>query len=205
VVPGTVFLVVTGGEALYADMGHFGREPIRIAWFALVLPALLLNYFGQGALLISDPAHAQHPFYGLVPAWGLFPMVALATAAAVIASQAVISGTYSLTRQAVQLGYAPRVTIEHTSREEIDQIYGFMQNPSVPEILGLLQPHGLELKMEETTFFLGRETLIPTQLPGMAIWREKLFAFMSRNAQPAAAFFRIPPERVIEVGLQVEL
>ncbi|MGH9391239.1 MAG: potassium transporter Kup, partial [Vicinamibacteria bacterium] len=120
---GTVFLVVTGGEALYADMGHFGREPIRLAWFSLVLPALVLNYFGQGALLLHDPAHAVNPFFHMVPDWALYPMVVLSTAATVIASQAVISGAFSLTRQAVQLGYAPRVAIEHTSHEEIGQIY----------------------------------------------------------------------------------
>jgi KUP system potassium uptake protein len=120
---GSVFLVVTGGEALYADMGHFGREPIRAAWFALVLPALLLNYFGQGALLLHQTAGVDHPFFSLAPGWGLLPLVVLSTLATVIASQALISGAYSLTMQAVQLGYAPRVAIEHTSSEERGQIY----------------------------------------------------------------------------------
>src|SRR6185312_13961979 len=120
---GAVILVVTGGEALYADMGHFGKRPIRLAWFAVVLPALVLNYFGQGALLLDHPEAARNPFYSLVPAWALYPMVVLATAAAVVASQALISGAFSLTRQAVQLGYSPRVTIRHTSRTEIGQIY----------------------------------------------------------------------------------
>jgi KUP system potassium uptake protein len=118
-----IILVVTGGEALYADMGHFGRRPIRFAWFVVVLPALVLNYFGQGALLLADPSAARNPFYSLVPAWGLYPMVGLATAAAVVASQALISGAFSLTRQAVQLGYCPRVNIVHTSKTEIGQIY----------------------------------------------------------------------------------
>jgi KUP system potassium uptake protein len=118
-----VILVVTGGEALYADMGHFGRRPIRLAWFAVVLPALVLNYFGQGALLLVDASAARNPFYSLVPAWGLYPMVGVATAAAVVASQALISGAFSLTRQAVQLGYSPRVNIVHTSKTEIGQIY----------------------------------------------------------------------------------
>jgi len=118
-----VVLVVTGGEALYADMGHFGRRPIRIAWLTVVLPALVLNYFGQGALLLSDPAAVENPFYSLVPRWGLYPMVAIATAAAITASQALISGAFSLTQQAVQLGYSPRVTIIHTSRSEKGQIY----------------------------------------------------------------------------------
>jgi KUP system potassium uptake protein len=404
---GTVFLVVTGGEALYADMGHFGREPIRLAWFSLVLPALVLNYFGQGALLLRDPAHAVNPFFHMVPDWALYPMVVLSTAATVIASQAVISGAFSLTRQAVQLGYAPRVAIEHTSHEEIGQIYvpttnwalmvatitlvlefktssnlaaaygvavtstmvittalayfvarhrwgwglpssllvtasflvfdlaffgsslvkvphggwvplviagaiftlmttwkrgreilkrrleevsvpfpeflqrilserprrirhaavfmtgdalgtppallhnlehnevlhqpvvlltvqtaevpyvpfderlevsspgsgfhrviaryGFMQDPSVPEIIERLREHGLNLRMEEMTFFLGGENVVATRLPGMAIWREKLFALMTRNALRATDFFHIPPSRVIEVRMQVEI
>jgi KUP system potassium uptake protein len=118
-----VVLVITGAEALYADMGHFGRRPIRLAWYGMVLPSLVLNYFGQGAILLDDPTSAQNPFYALVPEWALYPMVALATAAAVVASQALISGAFSLTRQAVQLGYSPRVNIVHTSRSEIGQIY----------------------------------------------------------------------------------
>ena len=120
---GAVFLAITGGEALYADMGHFGKRPIRIAWFGFVLPSLLLNYFGQGALLLRNPQAVESPFYHLVPSWGVYPMVVLATLATVIASQAVISGTFSLTRQAVQLGYCPRLKIEHTSEETIGQIY----------------------------------------------------------------------------------
>jgi KUP system potassium uptake protein len=119
----SVVLVVTGGEALYADMGHFGRRPIRVAWFTVVLPALVLNYFGQGAYLLHDPSAATNPFYSLVPQWALYPMVAIATAAAVVASQALISGAFSLTRQAVQLGFCPRMRIVHTSSTEIGQIY----------------------------------------------------------------------------------
>ena len=103
---GAVFLVVTGGEALYADMGHFGKQPIRLAWFSLVLPALVLNYLGQGALLLINPT-AEHPFFLLAPPWALLPLVALSTAAAIIASQALISGSFSITRQAMQLGLAP--------------------------------------------------------------------------------------------------
>ncbi|HEX5436590.1 MAG TPA: KUP/HAK/KT family potassium transporter, partial [Gemmatimonadaceae bacterium] len=124
---GVVILAVTGSEALYADMGHFGRRPIRLAWFALVFPALLLNYFGQGALLLRSAAAAQNPFYRLFPTSLLYPMVVLAATAAVIASQALISGAFSLTQQAAQLGYSPRITIRHTSAEESGQIY-------VPEI-----------------------------------------------------------------------
>ena len=122
---GSVFLVVTGGEALYADMGHFGIRPIRLAWFAVVLPALTLNYFGQGALLIAEPAAAVNPFFRMVPGpeWAVLPVVVVATLATCIASQAIISGTFSLTRQAVQLGYLPRLTIRQTSSREIGQIY----------------------------------------------------------------------------------
>jgi KUP system potassium uptake protein len=123
VVLGAVVLAVTGAEALYADMGHFGKGPVRIAWFSVVAPALVLNYFGQGALLIAKPAAVQNPFYLLVPSWALYPMVALATLATVIASQAVISGAYSLTKQAVQLGFLPRMTIVQTSSREVGQIY----------------------------------------------------------------------------------
>ena len=404
---GAVFLVVTGGEALYADMGHFGVRPIRIVWFALVLPSLLLNYFGQGALLISDPSAAVNPFYRLAPQWALFPLIILATAAAFIASQAVISGAFSLTRQAVQLGYWPRMQIDHTSSREAGQIYvagvnkalavvtmilvlgfgsssrlaaaygvavsgemilttillyllmreawgwsvaralplcglflgleivffsanalkiphggwvplaigvglfvlmttwkrgreilskrmmektvplkllladlaaeppirvpgtavfmygtsdgtppalvhnlahnkvlhekivfltvvtedvphvstrdrvvvkragkgfhsvvaryGFMEDPDINEVLEACKQSHLDIPMEGTTFFLGRETLIASDRPGMAIWRERLFSFMTRNALRATAFFKIPPNQVFEVGAQVEL
>ncbi|EJN26329.1 potassium transporter Kup [Pseudomonas sp. WJP1] len=120
---GAVVLALTGAEALYADMGHFGRKPIARAWFILVLPALVLNYFGQGALLLGDPEAARNPFYLLAPSWALIPLVALSTLATVIASQAVISGAFSLTRQAIQLGYIPRMHIQHTSSAEQGQIY----------------------------------------------------------------------------------
>ena len=116
-------LALTGCEALYADMGHFGRQPVRIAWFGLVLPALVLNYFGQGALLLSNQSAIASPFYLLAPGWALFPMILLATLATVIASQAVISGAYSLTRQAIQLNYVPRMEVQHTSSQERGQIY----------------------------------------------------------------------------------
>ncbi|MEO8562586.1 MAG: potassium transporter Kup [bacterium] len=120
---GAVVLVVTGGEALYADMGHFGKRPIRIAWFTVVLPALLLNYFGQGALLLHDPSAASNPFYLLAPPAFQIPLLIIATAAAIVASQALISGAFSLTQQSVQLGYSPRMQIIHTSKEEAGQIY----------------------------------------------------------------------------------
>ena len=120
---GSIFLVVTGGEALYADMGHFGKRPIQVGWFSFVLPALLLNYFGQGAMLINEPETIDNPFYRMAPEWGLYPLLILATMATVIASQALISGAFSLTRQATQLGYSPRLRIRHTSETEIGQIY----------------------------------------------------------------------------------
>ncbi len=120
---GAVVLAVTGAETLYADMGHFGRQPVRLAWLGLVLPALTLNYFGQGALLLADPSAIAHPFYHLAPSWALLPLVALATAATMIASQAVITGAFSITHQAIQLGYAPRMLVQHTSSRERGQIY----------------------------------------------------------------------------------
>ncbi|MEZ5978487.1 MAG: KUP/HAK/KT family potassium transporter [Planctomycetota bacterium] len=120
---GAVFLVVTGAEALYADMGHFGLRPIRLAWWLVAMPGLLLSYFGQGALLLADPAAANDPFYRLAPSWALVPLLVLATVATIVASQAVISGTFSLTRQAIQLGYCPRLTVVQTSSTEIGQVY----------------------------------------------------------------------------------
>src|SRR5262245_50534508 len=120
---GAAFLAVTGGEAMYADMGHFGRLPIRLAWFAIALPALVLNYFGQAALLITDPSAADNPFYQLAPDWVHYPLVAFATLATVIASQAIISGVFSLTQQSIQLGFPPRMQIRHTESEAIGQIY----------------------------------------------------------------------------------
>jgi KUP system potassium uptake protein len=409
---GAVVLVLTGGEALYADMGHFGRRPIRAAWLAVAMPALLLNYMGQGALLLHDPRGAENPFFFLAPSWALYPMIAIATAATIVASQALISGAFSLTRQAVQLGYSPRVTIKHTSSTEIGQIYipevnwavglstvalvlgfktssalaaaygiavtgtmmittllfhrvmrdlwgwplwkaaplsalfmlvdasffganlikveeggwfplaaatavfvllstwkrgreflaeqmraaglplelflqeiarknptrvpgtavfmtgnpgnvppvllhhlkhnkvlhervvlvsilteeipnvpdaervslkelgcgfhqvvaryGFMETPDVPAMLGSIPRRALpgpmlELKPMETTFFLGRETLLPTGPSPMATWRKRLFIVMSRNAQTASSFFGLPPNRVVELGAQIQL
>jgi len=404
---GSVFLVVTGGEALYADMGHFGRRPIRLAWFAVVLPGLVLNYFGQGALVLRDPSAVADPFYRMAPGWTLYPVVLIATMATVIASQALISGAFSLAMQSVQLGYLPRLNIRHTSATEMGQVYvdsinwalmiacvglvlgfrtssnlaaaygvavtmtmvittallflvatqrwgwarwkaglltgtfllidlaffganlfkvaaggwfplvmaatvftlmttwrrgrqivgerlrlaarplerllqeidtasyarvagtavymtgdptttppafahnlrhnkvlhdrvlfvsvrteavprvasderpvitdlgrgfyqivlsyGFMQTARVPRDLSVLEVGGRPIEAEDTSYFLGRETLLPTALPGMALWRERLFAVMARNASSATAFFHIPPDRVVELGIQVEL
>jgi KUP system potassium uptake protein len=408
VVLGSIFLAVTGAEALYADMGHFGKRPIRIAWFGLVLPALVLNYFGQGALLISEPATIVNPFYHSYPEWALYPMVALATAATVIASQATISGAFSLCRQAIQLGYLPRLDVMHTSAKEIGQVYlpglnrilfvvviitvlafetssrlasayglavagtmlittiltffvlrhnwgynlliaavatgvfvcvdalffsatlfkiheggwypllvgavmftlmatwrqgrallyrqlkqqsvaldtflellycdpparvpgtavfltsamgtvphallhnlvhnkvlhqrvvfltvaveevpslsdadrvvieplghdcyrlmahfGFMERPDIMTALEACRAHGLEFKLLETSFFLSRESIIPSiHKEGMAIWRERLFAAMARNAGSAVEYFNLPTNRVIELGTQIEI
>ncbi|MCC6430365.1 MAG: KUP/HAK/KT family potassium transporter, partial [Gemmatimonadaceae bacterium] len=131
VILGSVVLAITGAEALYADMGHFGRQPIRLAFFVAVLPALLLNYFGQGALILRDPSAAANPFYRLAPEWFLVPLIIIALSAAIVASQALISGAFSLTQQAVQLGFVPRVTIVHTSKREAGQIF-------IPEVNVLL-------------------------------------------------------------------
>ena len=138
---GAVFLVVTGGEALYADLGHFGRKPIQTAWLCLVLPALLINYFGQGAKVLADPMAIENPFYRLVPETFLLPMVVLATAATVIASQAVITGAYSLVHQAIQLGLLPRLAILHTSASHVGQIY--IPRVTVALLLGVLLLVGL--------------------------------------------------------------
>lgn len=406
---GSVVLVITGGEALYADMGHFGIKPIRRAWFFFVWPALMLNYFGQAALLLAHPEMADNPFFKLAPSWSLAPLVVLAAMAAIIASQAVISGAFSVASQAVQLGYCPRLKVLHTSEKEIGQIYvpminwgllicvlllvlafrsssnlaaaygitvmgtmvvtsilafvvmrhiwqkkhhvigmaflglflcvdliylaansvkiphggwfplalggvlfvflttwkrgreilstrlkqdampleafiagigddypirvpgvavfmtstsegvphallhnlkhnkvlhdrvilltvktegipyvdkkdrfrfvdlgknftrvtltyGFKEDPDVPCRLEMhAEEMGFEFNMLETSFFLSRETLIPSKTPGMALWREHIFAAMSRNAQKAKDFFKIPANRVVELGSQIEL
>jgi KUP system potassium uptake protein len=402
---GSVFLVVTGAEALYADMGHFGPRPIRLTWFYLVWPALMLNYLGQGALLLTRPSAAENPFFEMVPHVLLYPTVILATCATIVASQALITGAFSLTRQAIMLGYCPRLHVVHTSAREIGQIYvpfvnwslmiatvslvlgfksseglaaaygiavsvtmitttllayvvsrklwgwsapmamtvstlvlipelafvvanalkiadggwfplvigaivmlllttwkrgrglvasrysqqvmplatfwtrmqydhsarvegtavymtslsagtppamlqmylhghvvheqvilltviteesarvtrsqrvevqeiepglirviahyGFVEHPDIPKVLTQANIPGFD--METTTFFLGRETVIATTAPGMALWRENIFAYMTRNAYPATALFRLPPERVVEIGSQIEI
>jgi len=403
---GAVFLVVTGGEALYADIGHFGRRPIRLAWFTFVLPCLLLNYFGQGALLLNRGSLISNPFYQLTPRWALYPMVVLSTCATIIASQAIISGAFSLTFQALHLGYLPRMQTRHTSEEEKGQIYiprvnwllftataavvlgfqsssalagaygvavsttmvitillgyvamrdlwnwpkavailiaaffflidfsffsanilkiwhggwypllvagfvyllmstwlkgqetiafqlkeytqplkrfvkdmdlrtvtkvsgtaiyltrnplttppafihnishnriihrriiflsvgfkgvpyvpakdrihfeklrqgfyrvlvryGFMNAPDLQAVIRILQNRHLKIDMEETTFFLGRGTLVPTKSIGMSKWRDKLFIRMARNSERATAYFKLPPDHVLEIGGQIK-
>jgi KUP system potassium uptake protein len=403
---GAIVLALTGGEALYADMGHFGRRPIRLSWFYMVLPALMLNYFGQGALLLESPDAVENPFYRMVPPWAALPMVVLATMATVIASQAVITGAFSISRQAMQLGFLPRMSTVHTSASEIGQIYipfvnwmllaavvalvlgfqsssqlaaaygvavtgtmlietllvsvvallvwrwnvwlagavmggllivdlaffsanitkvmhggwfplvigallftllttwkkgrellfarrsdesmpvdtfltslnpsvtrvpgtsvflsgttegvphallhnlkhnrvvhervvfltviteevphvpenerltithlgrrfyrlilryGFMDETDIPLALKAASQQNFEFNEMETSFFLGRETVMPSRRPGMAIWREHLFAWMLRSATSAMNFFKLPPNRVVEMGTQVEI
>jgi KUP system potassium uptake protein len=404
---GSVVLCITGGEALYADMGHFGLGPIRADWYAVVMPSLLLNYFGQGALLLAHPEAATNPFYALVPSWAMYPAVVVSTGAAIVASQALISGAFSLTQQAVQLGYFPRVTIVHTSKDTEGQIYipeinnallvaciwlvlafrtstalaatygiavtitmaitsvvyfvvatqrwgwpvwkalppvvlflivdlaffagnipkvvhggwfplmvaalvftvmttwksgrrilaesfladvlpleqfladvhdsapprvrgtavfmssnphgtppvllhhfkhnqvlhqqvvllsisnervpeippdkritvedrgegffrvqarfGFMQTPNVPSILLACKEQGLTIELRNTSYYLGRETLLTSGKGKMWRWRKILFAFISRNARPATSYFGLPPGRVVELGMQIDL
>ncbi|MGC9236393.1 MAG: potassium transporter Kup [Thiomonas sp.] len=405
---GAVFLVLTGGEALYADMGHFGRKPIQLAWIFLVMPGLVLNYFGQGALVLAHPEATKNPFFYLAPQWALWPLLLLATAATIIASQAVITGAYSITTQAIKLGYLPRMRVLFTNEENQGQIYvpfinwlllifvillvlsfktaenlaaaygiavnitmivttafiwmiaqhrwgwsatkanvvfglfalidlaflssnalkidhggwfpllfgaviytllatwkrgrtllrrqleehalnlqdfvsslstypptrvegtaiyltpsattvphallhnlkhnkvlhervfflsaqtmdvphvppeqgikltpmeegiyllhvelGFKDEPDIQLLLKQVERlYGLEFQLMETSFFLARQTIIPSKLPGMALWREVLFSWMSRNAQDASDYFRIPPNRVVELGTQVEI
>ena len=408
IVMGSVVLVVTGVEALYLDMGHFGRRPVRLAWLCVALPALLINYFGQGALMLANPAAAANPFFLMMPEWALWPMIGLATLATVIASQAVISGTFSLANQGILLGFLPRMQIQHTSDTERGQIYmpmvnwillvlviftvtqfkesgnlaaaygisvtttmlittsllavvmynewkikpalvvllaltfflldfsfwtanviklkdggwyplllgaacflmlttwykgrrllrervvndsirlpdfveallahpphrvegtavfltahidfvpvallhnlkhnrvlhqrvlflklsiwdvpyvrdeerinivelggncfvvravhGFKETPDINHVLALLeQQHGLTLELADTSFFLARDTVVPSNLPGMAIWREGLFAWMMQNAAKPSDFFKIPPNRVVELGTKIEI
>jgi KUP system potassium uptake protein len=185
---GAVFLVVTGGEALYADMGHFGAKPIRFAWFVAVFPALLLNYYGQGALLLTNPAAASDPFFLMAPRWALWPLVVLSTLAAAVASQAVISGSYSLTRQAVQLAYLPRIRVRHTSEREIGQIY----IPSVNWLL-MLCAIGLVIGFRESTALAGAYGVAVTATMGITT---ALFAVIARErwrwSLPAVLAFAIP-------------
>ena len=403
----SVVLCVTGAEALYADMGHFGKRPIRFAWFGLVMPALVINYFGQGAMLLDEPSKVSNPFYEMAPAWALYPLIAIATCATVIASQALITAAFSVTKQVIQLGYLPRMRIVHTSVRETGQIYvpfinwtllvavsllivgfqsssalagaygiavtmsmlidsiliyfvmrrlwrwprlvaaaiavplvlidaaflasnslkipdggwfpllvgavvftmlttwkrgrkvlmdrlsedalplrefiqsielappvrvegtavfltstpdrvphallhnlnhnnvlhervvfltvvtkeipfvaederieietlgcefyrmlanyGFKDEPDVPDLLEMADRGGFRFQMMETSFFVSRETLIASVRPGMAMWRERLFSSMSKNAVKASDFFHVPANRVVELGTQVEL
>jgi KUP system potassium uptake protein len=189
VVLGAVFLAVTGGEALYADIGHFGTAPIRITWFAVVLPALTLNYFGQGALLLRHPDAAANPFFNMAPPWALYPLVVLATAAAIIASQAIISGAFSLTMQAIQLGYMPRLRVNYTSERVIGQIYVPMVNWAL-----MLSSIGLVLGFQTSSHLAAAygvaitTTMLITTILFYIVARRR-WRWPAAAAIPAAAFF----------------
>ncbi|GMA21195.1 KUP/HAK/KT family potassium transporter [Arsenicicoccus piscis] len=190
---GAVVLTITGAEALYADMGHFGARPIRLAWFGLVFPSLLLNYLGQGAMMLHDPSTVANPFFSLAPSWATVPLVVLATLATVIASQAVISGAFSVSRQAVRLGLLPRLTVNHTSREEGGQIYvpaiNWLLFGGVLLLVGVFQAsarlataYGLAVTgtlLLTTGLFL----LLAHHVWGWATWKLALFAVVIGGAE----------------------
>lgn len=189
VVLGAVFLVVTGGEALYADIGHFGTAPIRLTWFAVVLPGLVLNYFGQGALLMVEPEAAVNPFYRMAPPWALYPMVILSTAAAVMASQAIISGAFSLTMQAIQLGYSPRLRVHYTSAQIIGQIYVPMVNWGLMvACIGLVIGFGSSTNLAAAYGVAIATTMLITTILFYVVARKRWHWPMA-VALPIAAFF----------------
>src|SRR3954451_14739827 len=189
VVLGAVFLVVTGGEALYADIGHFGTAPIRLTWFAVVLPALTLNYFGQGSLVLVDPAAAVNPFFRMTPTWPLYPMVILATAAAVIASQAIISGAFSLTMQAIQLGYSPRLRAIYTSARIIGQIYVPVVNWALMlSCIGLVLGFGSSSDLAAAYGVAITTTMLITTILFYVVARRR-WHWPAVAAMPVAAFF----------------
>ena len=188
---GAVFLAITGGEALYADIGHFGTRPIRLTWFAVVLPALVLNYFGQGALLLSEPEAAVNPFFRMTPGWALFPMVILATAAAVIASQAIISGAFSLTMQAIQLGYMPRLKVNYTSARIIGQIYVPVVNWALMlSCIGLVLGFGSSSNLAAAYGVAITTTMLITTILFYVVARRR-WHWPAAAAIPVAAFFII--------------
>jgi KUP system potassium uptake protein len=189
VVLGAVFLAITGGEALYADIGHFGTRPIRLTWFAVVLPALTINYFGQGALLLSEPEAAENPFFKMTPSWALFPMVILATAAAVIASQAIISGAFSLTMQAIQLGYIPRLKVNYTSEKIIGQIYVPVVNWALMlSCIGLVLGFGSSSNLAAAYGVAITTTMLVTTILFYVVARRR-WHWPAFAALPVAAFF----------------
>jgi KUP system potassium uptake protein len=191
VVLGAVFLAITGGEALYADIGHFGTRPIRLTWFAVVLPALVLNYFGQGALLLRHPDAAVNPFFHMTPSWTLFPMVILATAAAVIASQAIISGAFSLTMQAIQLGYMPRLKVKYTSARIIGQIYVPIVNWALMlSSIGLVLGFGSSSNLAAAYGVAITTTMLITTILFYVVARRR-WHWPAFAALPVAAFFII--------------
>ena len=186
---GAVFLAITGGEALYADIGHFGTRPIRLTWFAIVLPALTLNYFGQGALLLAEPEAAVNPFFRMTPAWALYPTVILATAAAVIASQAIISGAFSLTMQAIQLGYMPRLKVNYTSARIIGQIYVPVVNWALMlSCIGLVLGFGSSSNLAAAYGVAITTTMLITTILFYVVARRR-WHWPAAAAIPVAAFF----------------
>jgi KUP system potassium uptake protein len=188
---GAVFLAITGGEALYADIGHFGTRPIRLTWFAIVLPALTLNYFGQGALLLAEPEAAVNPFFRMTPAWALYPTVILATAAAVIASQAIISGAFSLTMQAIQLGYMPRLKVNYTSARIIGQIYVPVVNWALMlSCIGLVLGFGSSSNLAAAYGVAITTTMLITTILFYVVARRR-WHWPAAAAIPVAAFFII--------------
>ncbi len=170
---GAVVLCVTGCEALYADMGHFGARAIQISWYFMALPALLLNYFGQGALILLDSSNAREPFYGLVPQGFLYPMVVLATEG---------------------IGYGVYRVIAH---------YGFMEAPDIPQIMSNVKAKGLNINLDEVTYFVGRISLVRDLKRTMPRWRRFLFTFMLRNSLSGSSYLNIPPSKVMEIGVQM--
>jgi KUP system potassium uptake protein len=189
VVLGAVFLAVTGGEALYADIGHFGTTPIRITWFAIVLPALTLNYFGQGALLLRHTDAVVNPFFRMAPSWALYPMVALATIAAIIASQAIISGAFSLTMQAIQLGYMPRLRVNYTSERVIGQIYVPLVNWALMlSSIGLVLGFGTSSHLAAAYGVAITTTMLITTVLFYVVARRR-WHWPTAAALPVAAFF----------------
>jgi KUP system potassium uptake protein len=189
IVLGAVFLAVTGGEALYADIGHFGTAPIRLTWFVVVLPALTLNYFGQGALLLRHPDAAVNPFFRMAPAWSLYPLVALATAAAIIASQAIISGAFSLTMQAIQLGYMPRLRVHYTSARVIGQIYVPVVNWALMlSSIGLVLGFGTSSHLAAAYGVAITTTMLITTILFYVVARRR-WHWPAAAALPVAAFF----------------
>jgi KUP system potassium uptake protein len=189
VVLGAVFLAITGGEALYADIGHFGTRPIRLTWFIVVLPALTVNYFGQGALLLAEPEAAVNPFFRMTPSWALYPMVVLATAAAVIASQAIISGAFSLTMQAIQLGYIPRLKVNYTSARIIGQIYVPVVNWALMlSCIGLVLGFGSSSNLAAAYGVAITTTMLITTILFYVVARRR-WHWPAVAALPVAAFF----------------
>jgi KUP system potassium uptake protein len=189
VVLGAVFLAVTGGEALYADIGHFGVRPIRVSWFVVVLPALALNYFGQGAMVLVEPEAAVNPFFRMTPPWALYPMVVLATAAAVIASQAIISGAFSLTMQAIQLGYMPRLKVNYTSERVIGQIYVPVVNWALMICcIGLVLGFGSSSNLAAAYGVAITTTMLITTILFYVVARRR-WRWPTAAAIPVAAFF----------------